>query len=46
MIKALRLLIGELHHFPGTVGKSFVHLILRCKQLADPAEGRFPASTL
>jgi hypothetical protein len=25
VIEALRLLIGELHHFAGAVGKPFVH---------------------
>ena len=38
VVEALRLLVGELHHFPGPVGKSFVHVSLRCKQLADAAE--------
>ena len=26
MVEALRLLIGELHHFAGTIGKAFVHV--------------------
>jgi hypothetical protein len=31
VIKSLSLLIGQLHHLPGTIGKSFVHASFPCK---------------
>ena len=34
VVEALRLLVGELHHLAGSVGKSFVHFRLRCNRPA------------
>ena len=34
VVEALGLLIGQLHHLAGTVGKSFVHFHLRCNRSA------------
>ena len=33
VIEALGLLVGQLHHFAGAVGKSFVHAILRMRYI-------------
>ena len=36
VVEALGLLIGQLHHLAGAVGKSFVHFRLRCNRPAAP----------
>ncbi len=46
VVEALRLLVGELHHFSGSIGKSFVHPVFSRPVQAIWTAGFFPRCTL